>query len=345
MKKVITIVLINLLLIPILVMAKDICEEDKIIIKDIDLKKSTETAKELSDPVIENTKVKLDLNFGELGDEFTYDVLIKNTSDEDYEVTEDSFKSDSSYISYSLSYDDNKKIIKPNEEKQVQLRVKYTNKVENTKFENGAYTESKNMNLNLTNEVVEVSNPETDFNYLLYIFIGLFIVDAIVITVLKNKSLNKELTYVIIGLLLIVPLQAFALCRCELKFDTKITIEIPKSMACVYYGPGSCRPTDYTRFNKKYIEFNKDEILSEWMNRLDVTSWYNDVSSDLLPSIPYFVPNSVQACQQNLLDNLPVDNFSSKMEECYENKIIYDETAPVKDFTQGCYDLTHGVFC
>ena len=104
MKKLI--ILLVILFIPFIVLAEE-CDTSKITITSMKPNKIEGNAEVISDPTFEDRTINLDLKMYEVGDSISYDMTIKNDSEEDYMIDEDTFKTDSDYIEYTLKTKDN----------------------------------------------------------------------------------------------------------------------------------------------------------------------------------------------------------------------------------------------
>ena len=105
----------------------------------------------------------------EVGDSISYDMTINNASEEDYMIDEDTFKTDSEYIEYSLKTNDNSNIVKAKSSKDVTLTATYKKEVEDNLLSNNKFNASNNLKLSLnTNdkEKYAYNNATIKFNML-----------------------------------------------------------------------------------------------------------------------------------------------------------------------------------
>ena len=208
MRKKILLILI-ILLCPVLVLAKDTCNCKDIIIKEITKIDSTGYIEEKQEPSINNNKINLDLELFNIEDSITYDITIKNDSEEDYYFTKNSLNINSDYLEYEFLNDS--EIIKRNEEKAIQLKITYKNKI----LED-SYNENNIMTIALANE--PLTNPDTKVQYILIILIVL--ITSTLLFVYKKKSM-KLLSILLIPL---IPITTKALCNVNLEINANITI-------------------------------------------------------------------------------------------------------------------------
>lgn len=249
LKKISLFILLFVFFLPFVVHAED-CQSDKVIIKSIERTAKSENVLEKSDPEVSGKQIGLDLKMLEVGDEVEYTMVISNASGEDYELDKNSAMVSSEYINYSFETLDNSNIIKAGETKEVRLRVKYAYKVDESKYVNGVYRDNKDLEVNLSsNKQVEV-NPNTGRNYLILLMLVLVIL-GVSIYLIKNRKYSK-LMILILGTMIIIPTSVYAICKCQIKIDSKV--EIAKN-------PTFCVEKED---DTKYFEFIKNMTWEEY---------------------------------------------------------------------------------
>ena len=230
------------------VYAKDNCDKNAIKIKSITSEK-IEGVVELSKPKQEDNSIKLDLQMKEVGDNIIYETVIKNESNEDYYLNDNSIQLNSSYFDCKIISDDRLTIIKPNQETKIKFKISYKKEVEDNKFKDNKYEDDQAIVLKFEDKRPSLlSNPLTKRN-LIKIVITLFLITGITIYTIKNKK-TKYLG--LIGITLI-PLSINALCKVELNINTHIVIN--KGNPCYFEGeltPG----VEFTKgnFTYRYME-------------------------------------------------------------------------------------------
>ena len=110
--------LLIILFIPFIVLAEE-CDVSKITITSLSQSGIEGHTEVIDDPSFKDRNIKLNLKMYDVGDSITYDMTIKNDSDEDYMIDEDTFKTDSEYIEYTLKTKDNTNVVKANSTKEV----------------------------------------------------------------------------------------------------------------------------------------------------------------------------------------------------------------------------------
>ena len=198
-------------------------------IKNIRLVDHSGNATELSEPKINGLNINFDLSFTSLGDTATYEVILNNPTNKEYEINTDKQFSKSNYISYSYELKDKTNRIKANSEVTLNVIIKYENQVPADKLVNGKYEENNDMGIDLLNE----DNPST-FNNVLLLIIILIILIGLTLIMIKTKYKNS---IIIVLVLLLVPVTVFALEKLKLTVSTKITIDVETYN--VYYSMGN----------------------------------------------------------------------------------------------------------
>ena len=111
-----------LFLIPFIVNAKT-CDSKQIIIDSVTIKEKTNNVSELEQPEIEGTNIKLNIKMMKINDSIEYKMIVKNNSNEDFELDENRFNANSDYIEYTIKTDDNDLVIKEGKSKEIYLKV------------------------------------------------------------------------------------------------------------------------------------------------------------------------------------------------------------------------------
>ncbi|MBR6133095.1 MAG: hypothetical protein IKQ29_00095 [Bacilli bacterium] len=217
------ILLLIILFIPFMVYAEDSCNPDSIKIEGISLVDKSENVVENNSPSSDGNIVNLDLKVSKLGDNAKYELLVKNTAKEDYELNKDSLTIGTDFVDYNIEIEDGSNIIKAGESKKVYLVVKYANEVPVDKFdESGLYNDNKNLVVDLTNkDIIKEINPYTGTGIILVI---IAIVSGLVIISIKKVKVRKYMLLVI-PIMLLIPCYVYAICKCELKIESKVVVE------------------------------------------------------------------------------------------------------------------------
>ena len=196
-------------------------------IKNIKLVDHTGNTTEINEPILNGLTINFDLAFGNIGDTATYEVVLNNPTNKEYEINTEKKFSGSNYISYSYELKDKMNRIKANSEVTLNIIIKYEHAVPPEKLVNGQYVEKNDLGISLLNE----SNPNTFNNILGIVFI---IILLIICTLIIKFTKDKEL-FIVLFILLSLPTIVFALERLKITINTKITVG---EMYNVYYFVG-----------------------------------------------------------------------------------------------------------
>ena len=122
MKKFLLPILLFLMFIPLYVNAET-CDTDKITISSITVENKSDNVEELEKATASGKNINLNLSMSEVGDNIEYKFVVKNDSNEDYELDKTSLNLNSDYINYLFETEDNSNVVKANSSKTVTLRV------------------------------------------------------------------------------------------------------------------------------------------------------------------------------------------------------------------------------
>ena len=242
---------IILLLIPLMVLAEE-CDIDKLSISSITAIDKSGNAKEIDEATIDDKDINLNISMSEVGDNIKYRIVLKNESNEDYELDKKSLNIQSDYINYTFEYEDELNIIEAKSNKTLFLKVEYTNEVPDAIIDSGSITDNKNLSLQLTtndtinildtiinpntnNNQKAIENPNTG-NYYIHLVIIVLIVSVILFIILRKEKYTKYMI-LIIAITIIIPISVYALCKCDINIISNIRIEKEKAIEPIYlYG-------------------------------------------------------------------------------------------------------------
>ena len=249
-------ILLVVLFIPFMVSAKS-CDTSKVTIEDVSLNSKADNVEELEQASINNKKINLNLKMSEVGDYIVYDVKIKNDSEDDFLVDNDSFIFNSDIMEYSILSDN--KIVKSGEERLIQLKVIYKVEVDAEKFQNGKYVDKQDITLSLSNNSSDnnISNPKTNNNWLL-IALTIILIIQIILYFLHEKNINKHSIMILIISLMLVPSITYALCKVDIQVSSQVEIE--KIELNKFY------LEDYWDNNKTEYSFEEGMTWRDWLD-------------------------------------------------------------------------------
>jgi len=263
MKKLILPILLFLMFIPIYVNAET-CDTDKITISSITVENKSNNVEELEAATASGKNINLNLSMLEVGDNIEYKFVVKNDSNEDYELDKTSLNLKSDYINYSFKTDDNSNIVKAKTSRNVTLRVEYKTEVPVDKFESESYNDNKTMTVQLSNgNTVDIpdtlKNPNTGVQSYLLIMLILILISGSLYILLKKKKYTKFLL-LILGTAIIVPISVSAVCKCEIKIESNVEIKKKLDIFTIHFIGGYGIPNTE---DKQYY-YEKNMTISEW---------------------------------------------------------------------------------
>ena len=271
MKKFIIPFLLFMMFIPFYVNAET-CNTDKITINSITIKSKSDSVKELEKATASGKNINLNLSMSEVGDNIKYKVVVKNDSNEDYELDKTSLNINSAFINYSFETDDNSNIVKANSSKNVTLKVEYKIEVPEDKFKNGSYNDSNNMIVQLSNRNIpnNFKNPNTGVQSYILIVLLLLLLTIISLYVLLRKKKYTKLMVLIIGTAIIIPISVYALCKCEIIIKSNVNIRSKKNNPCIFEFEGETlsKGMEYTNGAYTY-RYKQEYFCPDWCGFLD----------------------------------------------------------------------------
>ena len=266
--------LLIFLFLPFVVLA----ENNNIEIKNISnyIEKS-DTAEELEQPKIDGLKLGFKLKFRKQNDFIKYKFILKNNSDKDYEIDNQTTFNEKKYLRYDYEIENNNKILKAKEELIVNVIITYVKELEENEFENGFYKETNFVSLELVNDnqtidnpiIKMVTNPDTSTGYIIITILALILSILIILLIKDNKS-----KVIILILLLIIPIFVYALEK--IKIDVETYVEIEKKYEFVIIN--ECAPSFLLEeeLEDKYFEYMKGMTFADYMN----SDYFTNLSAD-----------------------------------------------------------------
>ena len=159
MKKQLLMVLFFIVFIPIVVNAEK-CDNSSVFLSSVEVSSVNGNVEELSDSSINGKKLNLDLQFNNPGDYIEYNLVINNTSNDDYYLNDDEMEINENNIRYKFTYDDNSNVVKAGKTKSLKLKIEYKNRVSASQLVNNAFSDSNKVVLSMLNEK-DITVPNT----------------------------------------------------------------------------------------------------------------------------------------------------------------------------------------
>ena len=251
-----------LLLLPVFVYAEN-CDTNNITITSIKKINSTGYTEEREEPSINNSLVSTNLKLYDVGDSITYEIKIKNNSSKNFDLNKKI--NDSEYVSYEIISNDNK--VKANEEKTIELKIEYKNKLSEELYKSNKFIENKQIDLI---EEAYIINPETGRSIMITILLILFIVLSFIF--IKKDYLERSLI-----LLLFIPLFVSASCEYKLSINSRVELRKILPNPCTYDGElvqgaefvDGLYTYRYMQENFYYYDENLNDTVFGWVNISD----------------------------------------------------------------------------
>ena len=281
-KKMFLIILLCLLFLPFIVNAEE-CDITKITITSMEQKGIEGNTKEVEEPTFNDRSINFNLKMFEVGDAITYDMTIKNDSDEDYMIDEDTFKTDSEYIVYTLKTNDGDNVVKARGSKNVTLIVEYKKEVDSSLLSNNKFDASNSLKLSLntsekegpldvitTDNIEEIKNPLTgNRNIRLICLILLISLTIIYLTYHNKKKYNR---YLILILPIALITTVYATCKCDIEVESTVEIEKLPKLNDIIVGLASEDNACVTKY--------EGDVTDEVNKTVNATNVYYDKCSD-----------------------------------------------------------------
>ena len=170
------------------------------------------------EPTFKGLEIDYDISFQNLGDSAKYKVTVKNNSNINYKISDDTQFSKSNYIKYE--YDINKEL-KAKSSTDVIITITYNELIPKEEFKNGKYSESNTAVVKLLNEE---KNPNTSsFNIVIAIAIISLIIVLSLRLIKKNRCI-KRLIIITMFSIASIPIIAKAIEEIRLTINVKVEI-------------------------------------------------------------------------------------------------------------------------
>ena len=155
------------------VFVSNVYAAENVSIESITLDSKSDNAEEINDASYEALSIKFNIKFYEVDDYVKYKIIINNSTNMDYEMSEN--KSNSEYIKYEYSYDDENTIIEKNKKSIIYITIKYNKGVSKELFMDGTFTETNFLVIDFGNDTIDkfnnVNNPSTSYSLIIIIFV------------------------------------------------------------------------------------------------------------------------------------------------------------------------------
>ena len=219
MKKLLLLTITFIMIIPLLVNAKN-CDTDKISINSITIDSKSDNVSEINQATSNGKNINLNISMSKVEDSIRYKIIIRNDSNEDYNLDRNDFKTKSKYIEYELEIENNSYKIKADSSKTIYLKIIYKSEIPKDSFKSGKYNYKEDITLNLSKKTI--LNPKTTFQAYILLFITIIIMSCSAYLLLNKKKYHSLLIFIISIILL--PINIYAVCKTNIKIESNITI-------------------------------------------------------------------------------------------------------------------------
>ena len=286
-------------------------------IKSIELESKSKSVDVNSEPTFKGLEMNFGLSFKQPGDYARYEVIIKNNSDKEFQISEDTSFNTSKYITYKYEVD---KILKAKGETTVHVTITYEKAVAPELLVSGKYSEQNKAVVQLQNEEGEVVNPNTRLGISLVIIV-LFIASIVVAILLNKQYFTKYSSLFMILIIFLLPIFVFAIDTLKLTINVDVEIEKGYEVSYELYNHyikyterSNYDMSDANCYEKYYIGEEKEE------NRYDYCSGFRIKDERL-----YGALDEVDLREIDEFYSIQTYDYNTNMDNCRsdDNKVYY----------------------
>lgn len=190
-------------------------------IKSIELVSKSDNTVEKLNPTFNGLEMNFDLSFKVKNDNAKYKVVIKNDTNTDYQISEDTSFNTSKYITYKYEVDS---LLKARSETTVYVSITYSKAIDDSLLVDGKYSETNKAIVQLLNEDGQIVNPKTS-KINMIILIVIFVSTVVTVSILKKKDKLKYSSMALIIGIVSIPTFVSAIDTIKLTMDVKVEIE------------------------------------------------------------------------------------------------------------------------
>ena len=285
-------------------------------IKSIELDSKSENATINSEPTFNGLKMDFDVSFKEKNDFVKYKVLIKNDTDIDYKISNDTSFNTSEYITYTYEVGSE---LKAGSEVAVYVTITYTKVVDDSLLTENKYIETNKAVVKLNNEV---KNPETGDINIVVILVSVMSFAIISLVVLnKQKSIRYSSMVILIGICM-MPIAIYAADLIKLTMNVKVEIQKGYEVGYLINSPflltddelNSSIKTNDTKCIVVYLGTDKYNLCEDIII-VDDQLYSEGATVNLKPGELRIFPFAVHYNEENM--ELPADLCTLRSDESY----------------------------
>ncbi len=305
---------------------------NKVYIKNINLEDKTDGAIINGDASANELNIDVDVKFNDVNDFVLYKVVVKNNTDIDYLIDNQTKFGDSEYIKYDFEFENDDNSLAARTEKVMYVRITYNKEIPEEVLALGTYSEAKMLQVSLKTETGDtiVDNPKTS-DSIIKIATMLVVSTILLVVMIKVEKIRKVMAFVIASLV-IIPTITKAQETLNITINAKIEVAgMEKFCYRTYTWDEETGEESYT---DSYYDYKdgmtwNDYFLSE--NKADI---------DLPNKLQYF---NYDNCSSNLEQSTePINPINSPLVgshdyiNCNGVQWVYEESI-IKDSSVGCY--------
>ena len=262
------------------------------------------------------------VTFKDKSDYVSYDVVVVNNSNEDYEISNGTSFSNSKYFKYT--FEGNSNIVPKKSTKKMNIKISYDKDVDPTAFDNnGTFSEENEMSINLAVQQPTTNNPKTGSGLVVALILVFLAIVAAISMVLTNKTkLNKHFIMIIALTLAIIPVTIYAAKMVTIKLNAGIIVDKNYTF---YFIDELKTCSEVVSFDIKDARiFNNDVVLDDKSAHNCVDGYYKLKYNYTNPNITWAdVLSTVDIYEEDLADIHPE---GSDTPVNLTNKIIHGTT-------------------
>jgi hypothetical protein len=248
-------ILLSIFLLP------NVYAKESVYIKSITLDSSSANTSINSDPSFSGLNMKFDLGFKQVGDFAKYKVVIRNDSNTDYNISEDTSFNTSDYIKYTYEVENK---LKAKSESIVYVTVKYNKEVNSSLLVNGKYIENNKAVVQLANKDGKIVNPKTSGVKVLGIVLSILLIGSLIVLGIVKKNNKLRNSIVLLLIMLLIPGVVNAIDTIKLTMTVKVEIESGYKVG--YLFDTYVKETDKDQYDLRYAECSKTIYIGEQTN-------------------------------------------------------------------------------
>ena len=311
--------------------------KDNVEIKSITLDSKSENTIVNKEPIHNGLLMDFDLSFKQKNDYAKYKVIIKNDTNIEYKISNDTAFNKSDHITYTYDVEGT---LKPKGETIVYVTITYSKEVNESELIDGKYQESNKAVIQLLNKDGEVVNPNTGISIILLISTILLIV---LFSTLLIKNKKKVLLPIIITLLLI-PTLVYGAETLRLTINVKVDILKGYKVKYVVDYEGYFKSNELKQYDMSSAQCNKTYYIGDITEENKYTYCRNlmETKDNTLYNPGARIELKNIMLRQFTLEYYENNTWKKYCEEQSEDIFLCSENIPITNKTVSYWDYSIG---